>query len=52
MSNEDNNTQANEIILEKENDNKIIFENEQNNYRKIDIQENKFIEPNYKIEWK
>ena len=40
MSNEDNNTQANEIILEKENDNKIIFENEQNNSRQIDIQEN------------
>ena len=52
MSNEDNNTQANEIILEKENDNKIIFENEQNNSRQIDIQENKFIEPNYKIKWK
>ena len=42
---------VNEIIIEEKKENKINFGSYKNS-REINIQENKFIEPNHKIKWK
>ena len=41
----------NEIIIEEEKGNQINFCSKEKSSRKMDIQENKFIEPNHKIKW-